>query len=71
MKTINLDLINEKIYYEKLDNGLEIYASYQKNFNNNLACFLTNFGGIDIEFIPINEEDMVKMPSGIAHFLEH
>lgn len=71
MKTIKLDIINEKIYYEKLDNGLEIYVSYQKQFNNNHACFLTKFGGLDIEFTPINEEKMVKMPSGIAHFLEH
>jgi len=71
MKTIKLDVIDEKIYYEKLDNGLEIYVSYQKKFNNNFACFLTKFGGLDIEFIPNGEKEMVKMPSGIAHFLEH
>lgn len=71
MKTINLDIVNEKIYYEKLKNGLEVYVSYQKNFNNNFACFLTNFGGLDIEFIPQGEDKMIKVPSGIAHFLEH
>jgi predicted Zn-dependent peptidase len=71
MKTIKLDVIDEKIYYEKLDNGLEIYVSFQKKFTNNFACFLTKFGGLDIEFIPEGEKEMVKMPSGIAHFLEH
>lgn len=71
MKTIKLDIINEKIYYEKLKNGLDVYVSYQKDFNNNFACFLTNFGGLDVEFIPVNEKNMIKMPSGIAHFLEH
>lgn len=71
MKTIKLDIVNEKIYYEKLKNGLEVYISYQRDFNNNYACFLTKFGGLDTEFIPINEKEMVKMPSGIAHFLEH
>ncbi len=71
MKTIKLDIINENIHYEKLDNGLEIYISYQKDYNNNIACFLTKFGGLDIEFIPIGEKEMTKMPSGIAHFLEH
>lgn len=71
MKTIKLEIINEKIYYEKLNNGLEIYVSYQKDFNNNFACFLTNFGGLDIEFIPAGKDKMVMMPSGIAHFLEH
>ena len=71
MKTIKLEIINEKIYCEKLKNGLEIYVSYQKDFNNNFACFLTNFGGLDIEFIPDGKDKMVMMPSGIAHFLEH
>lgn len=71
MKTIKLDVINENIYYEKLDNGLEVYVSYQKDFYNNFACFLTKFGGLDVEFIPVNEDKMIKVPSGIAHFLEH
>jgi len=71
MRTIKLDIINEKIYYEKLDNGLEIYISYQKKFKNNYACFLTNFGGLDTKFIPYGEIEMADMPSGIAHFLEH
>ena len=71
MKTINLDIIKEKIYYEKLKNGLEVYISYKKDFNNNFACFLTKFGGLDIEFVPIGQKEMKKMPSGIAHFLEH
>lgn len=71
MKIIKLEIINENIYYEKLKNGLEVYISYQKDFNNNFACFLTKFGGLDTEFIPLNEDKFVKMPSGIAHFLEH
>ena len=71
MKVINLDLIDEKVYYEKLDNDLEVYILKKEKFNSSYATFLTNFGGIDTEFIPINENDMVKMPSGIAHFLEH
>ena len=71
MDKIKLDIINENIYYEKLKNGLEVYVSYQKEFNNNFACFLTNFGGLDVEFIPQGEDKMIKVPSGIAHFLEH
>ena len=71
MRTINLDIIDEKIYYDKLDNGLEIYLIKKEQFNSSYATFLTDFGGLDLEFIPINEDKMVKMPSGIAHFLEH
>lgn len=71
MKIINLDYVNEKMYYEKLDNGLEVYIIRKKEFNSSFVSFITNFGGIDLEFIPIGEEKMVTMPSGIAHFLEH
>ena len=71
MKTINLNIVNEKIYYDKLHNGLEIYISYNKDYKNNYATYLTNFGGRDTEFIPYGQKDMVKVPTGIAHFLEH
>ena len=71
MKIINLDIVNEKLVYEKLDNGLEVYIIRKKDFNSSYATFSTKFGGLDIEFIPINEDKMVTMPSGIAHFLEH
>ena len=71
MRYIDLDIVNEKILYDKLDNGLDVYIIRKKDFNLNFASFITKFGGIDIEFIPINEKEYVKMPAGIAHFLEH
>ena len=71
MKVIELDVVNEKILYEKLDNGLDVYIVRKKDFNSNFASFVSKFGGLDIEFIPINEKEYVKMPAGIAHFLEH
>lgn len=71
MKYINLDLVDEKILYDKLDNGLDVYIVRKKDFNSNYASFVSKFGGLDIEFIPIGEKDYVKMPAGIAHFLEH
>ena len=71
MKKIKLNVVNETIYYEKLDNGLEIYIYYDKDITNNNACYLTKFGGLNIEFTPIGEKEMIKVSSGIAHFLEH
>ena len=71
MKEIKLSIVNEKIIYDKLSNGLEVYIIRKKDFNSSYATFITNFGGIDLDFIPINEEKMVTMPAGIAHFLEH
>ena len=71
MNKIKLDIVDEDLYYEKLDNGLDVYIIRKEDFNLNYACFGTKFGGLDLEFIPINEKKFVKMPSGIAHFLEH
>ena len=71
MRIIDLDVVNEKLLYEKLDNGLDVYIIRKKDFNSNYATFTTKFGGLDIEFVPINEKEYVKMPTGIAHFLEH
>ncbi len=69
MKKTRINNFEEHIYYEKLDNGLEVYMlplPYKKNY---FTFFGTKFGGIDLEF-KINDENK-KVPSGVAHFLEH
>jgi len=71
MKTINIQDINEKIFYEKLDNGLEVYLYTKDKFHNNYVTFTTKFGSVNNEFVPIGEDKMIKVPNGIAHFLEH
>ena len=71
MKTINMQDSNEKIYYEKLENGLEIYLYTKDKFHNNYVTFTTKFGSVNNEFVPIGEDKMIKVPNGIAHFLEH
>lgn len=63
--------INEEIYYEKLDNGLDVYIVPKPGFNKYYATFTTKYGSIDNKFIPIGEEEMITVPDGIAHFLEH
>lgn len=71
MKTINIKDIGEKIYYDKLDNGLEVYLYTKEDFHNNYVTFTTKFGSINNEFVPIDSDEMTKVPNGIAHFLEH
>ena len=71
MNIINLKSVDEKVYHETLENGLEVYVLRKKDFKTCSAQFITKFGGLDLEFVPINEDKMVKFPAGIAHFLEH
>lgn len=71
MKTINMQVVNEKIFYEKLDNGLEVYLYNKETFHNNYVTFTTKFGSVYNEFVPLGEDKMIKVPNGVAHFLEH
>ncbi|KUP08437.1 zinc protease [Bacillus coahuilensis m2-6] len=71
MEKIQFDQLQEELYYEKLDNGLDVYILPKKGFNKTYATFTTKYGSIDNHFIPLNQNDFVKVPDGIAHFLEH
>ncbi|MDD2489858.1 MAG: pitrilysin family protein [Bacilli bacterium] len=71
MKKIELKDIAETLYYEKLNNGLEIYMVPKKNVNNVYVTYTTKYGSIHNQFVPLNEAKEVKVPNGIAHFLEH
>ena len=66
IKKLDLD-----IYEETLENGLKIFVVPKLDVHNVYATFSTKYGSKDNEFIPINENEMIKVPDGIAHFLEH
>ena len=59
------------LYSEVLDNGLTVYVVPIKKNNNIYATFSTKFGSRINEFVPINNNKMIKVPLGVAHFLEH
>ena len=71
MKKIKIKGIEEEVYYEKFDNGLEVYLYTKDNVHMNYVTFTTRYGSVYNEFIPINSDKMTTFPKGIAHFLEH
>ena len=71
MNKIILEGLDETVYHEKLDNGLNIYVLRKKDYNTFSCYFITNFGALVDNFIPIGEKEYHKFPKGIAHFLEH
>ena len=71
MKKIKIKGIEEEVYYEKLNNGLEVYLYTKENVHMNYVTFTTRYGSVYNEFIPINSDKMTTFPKGIAHFLEH
>lgn len=71
MKPIPLNKLDLDLYQEKLDNGLEVYIIPKENVNNVYITFSTRFGSKHYEFVPINKDKTIKVPPGVAHFLEH
>ena len=71
MKKSKLEKIDLELYEETLDNGLNVYVVPKENVNGIYATFSTKFGSIEREFVPIGSKKMIKVPLGVAHFLEH
>jgi predicted Zn-dependent peptidase len=62
--------IKEKLYTEKLDNGL-ILMVFPKKTRKKYIVWSTNFGSVDNKFYAPGEENLTVVPDGIAHYLEH
>ena len=62
---------DETIYDQKLDNGLLVQVLPKRNFHKTYAILTVDFGSIDRTFIPVNGQELITVPDGVAHFLEH
>ncbi len=70
MKKITINKLDEDIYYEKLDNGMDVYFYVNKHLHNNCVTFTTRYGSVYNEIMDKNGK-YKHVPNGIAHFLEH
>lgn len=71
MKRIDYDQLQETLYTETLANGLTVTLLPKNDFYKTYALFTTDYGSIDNTFIPLGGEELITVPDGIAHFLEH
>ncbi|TQR45856.1 EF-P 5-aminopentanol modification-associated protein YfmH [Paenibacillus popilliae] len=62
--------LQETIYYERMDNGLDVYVLPKAGYQKTYATFSTKYGSIDNHF-QVEGQEEVQVPDGIAHFLEH
>lgn len=62
---------DEVVYSKVLENGLNVRILPKKGFHKTYALFSTNYGSIDNDFYPLNADEAITVPDGIAHFLEH
>lgn len=71
MKVIENLKIKEKLYIEKLKDGLTVMIIPKKDIRKKYVIWGTNYGSIDNKFIVPGEDKPTEVPMGVAHFLEH
>lgn len=65
------ECLNEKIHVQKLENGLTVILIPKKGGLKKYAAYATHFGSLNYKFKTENENEVVTVPDGVAHFLEH
>ena len=63
--------LNEKVYFEHLENGLDVILVPKKGATNYYAMYATHFGSLNYKFKAPGDNDITTVPDGVAHFLEH
>lgn len=71
MEKQHFEQLDETVYQTRLENGLTVCIVPKPEFNKTYSTFTTNYGSIDNKFKPLNQQDWMMVPDGIAHFLEH
>jgi predicted Zn-dependent peptidase len=71
MKKLEYNGLKRELYYEKLDNGLEIFVFPMKDRSSTFGTFTTKYGSNHNNFRIKGEDKYNIVPHGIAHFLEH
>ena len=64
------DLLGEKYYKINHESGLSVYV-FPKDRVTSCAIFATEYGSVDNFFYSKEDGKYIKVPEGIAHFLEH
>ena len=69
MQIKHYETLDETVVHHQCDNGLEVIFVLKPGFNKKFVSYTTKYGSLDDHFIVNGEE--VRVPDGIAHFLEH
>ena len=70
MKIIRSDLLDEQCYVINHCSGLDIYI-IPKKLTTTYAVIGTKFGSLDVCFQRVDEKEPIRLPYGVAHYLEH
>lgn len=71
MQIIENSKVKEKLYIEKLENGLTVMVIPKKTTQKKYVMWATHFGSLNNRFIAPEDKEEIHIPDGVAHFLEH
>lgn len=71
MTIIEYSHVDEKVYRTQLSNGLTVIMHQRPDYYKSFAVLATDYGSIDLSFVPPQAKKPVTSPQGVAHFLEH
>ncbi len=71
MQVIESLKVKEKVYTEKLENGLTVMIIPKKGMQKKYMIWGTHYGSNESSFVVPGEQEVTNVPNGVAHFLEH
>lgn len=69
MRMTQYPRLNEGLFAQRLENGLQVFVSQRPGYQKAFAFFAVNYGGMDTLFRL--DGALHRTPEGVAHFLEH
>ena len=71
MQVIENSKVKEKLYFEKLENGMTVMIIPKKGMKKKYMIWGTNYGSNDNVFIAPGENTATEVPEGVADFVGH
>ncbi len=71
MQVIENSKVKEKVYIEKLENGMTVMCIPKQQTNKKYIIWGIHYGSIDNKFVIPGQTKITEVPNGVAHFLEH
>lgn len=63
--------LGETMYIGEHESGLGVFVLPKPGCVKKYASFATKYGSVNNRFIPLGESGPIRVPDGVAHFLEH
>jgi predicted Zn-dependent peptidase len=71
MQKVFGEALNESYFFTILSCGLPVFVVPKNGINEKVVLIAVNYGSIDNSWYLVDKNDLITMPEGIAHFLEH